>query len=53
MRINLYFKDNSDKDALILKLLNDKYSPKDYIKETLYKLAVKAEKDRDMKRMRQ
>ena len=35
MRINLYFKDNSEKDAVILKMLNDKYSPKDYIKETL------------------
>ena len=40
------------KDAVILKMLNDKYSPKDYIKETLYRLAVKAEKDKDMKKMR-
>ena len=53
MRINLYFKNESKKDAIILKMLNDKYSPKDYIKETLYRLALKAEKDRDMKKMRQ
>ncbi|WP_294379785.1 hypothetical protein [uncultured Clostridium sp.] len=50
MRINLYFKDNSEKDAVILKMLNDKYSPKDYIKETLYRLAIKAEKDKDIKK---
>ncbi|CAI3202448.1 hypothetical protein [Clostridium neonatale] len=42
MRINLYFKDNSEKDAVILKLLNDKYLLNDYIKETLYRLPVKA-----------
>lgn len=33
-------------------MLNDKCSPKDYIKETLYGLAVKAEKDKDVKKMR-
>ncbi|KAI3350119.1 hypothetical protein [Clostridium botulinum] len=53
MRINLYFKDNSEKDEVILKLLNDKYSAKDYIKETLYRLAVKVEKDKESKKMRQ
>lgn len=38
-RINLYFSESNEKDAIIVNMLNSKYSPKDYIKEILYACA--------------
>lgn len=40
MRINLYFSENNEKDEIIVNMLNKKYSPKDYIKEKLYAIAM-------------
>lgn len=40
MRINLYLSETNEKDIIIANMLNSKYSPKDYIKETLYGIAT-------------
>lgn len=40
MRINLYFSETNEKDKIIVNMLKKKYSPKDYIKEKLYAIAI-------------
>lgn len=51
-RINLSFNYQNEKDRLILKLLDDRYSANDYIKEILYRKAVLLEKEKEKKNMR-
>lgn len=38
-RINFYLNPENQKDKMIIEYLNQRYSPTDYIKETLYGMA--------------
>lgn len=38
-RVNFYLNPDNMKDKVIIEFLNQRYSPNDYIKETLYNLA--------------